>query len=151
MSVYAVRYNPFHSNYFLSSSSDWLVKLWDHSTSKCVMSFDLNGSVGDIAWAPYSSTVFAAVTAEGKIFVYDLSLNKYEPMCEQQVVRKAKLTHIAFSPFEPIILVGDDKGSLASLKLSPNLRKRCQSKDEEPQKLDNVINAVLGKSVLKNE
>jgi dynein intermediate chain 1, axonemal len=147
MSVYTVRYNPFHSNYFLSSSSDWLVKLWDHNNPKAVMSFDLNGSVGDIAWAPYSSTVFAAVTSEGKVFVYDLSQNKYEPMCEQQVVRKTKLTHISFNPFEPIILVGDDKGYLASLKLSPNLRKLSPPEDEAA-KLDNVINAVLGKSIL---
>jgi dynein intermediate chain 1 len=68
-------------------------------------------------------------------------------MCEQQVVRKAKLTHIAFNPFEPIILVGDDKGNIVSLKLSPNLRKTSQSLDEEPQKLDNVIKVALGKSI----
>jgi hypothetical protein len=30
------------------------------------MTLDLNNSVGDVAWAPYSSTVFAAVTQEGK-------------------------------------------------------------------------------------
>lgn len=68
-------------------------------------------------------------------------------MCEQQVVRKAKLTHISFNPFEPMLLVGDDKGNLVSLKLSPNLRKLSQNVDEEPQKLDNVINAALGKSI----
>jgi len=32
-----------------------------------VFTFDLNSAVGDIAWAPYSSTVFAAVTADGKV------------------------------------------------------------------------------------
>ena len=55
--------------------------------------------------------------------MYDLNENKYEAICEQQVVRKAKLTHCSFNPFEPILLVGDDKGSIISLKLSPNLRK----------------------------
>ncbi|KAJ3416508.1 cytoplasmic dynein with WD40 domain [Chytridiales sp. JEL 0842] len=112
MSVYAVRYNNFHGNVFLSASADWTVKLWDHSREKPLASFDLNSSVGDIAWAPYSSTVFAAVTAEGKVFVFDLNENKYEPICEQQVVRKAKLTHCKFNPFEPILLVGDDKGAM---------------------------------------
>lgn len=29
--------------------------------------YDLNSSVGDVAWAPYSSTVFAAVTTDGKV------------------------------------------------------------------------------------
>ena len=75
------------------------------------MTFDLNNGVGDVAWAPYSSTVFAAVTLEGKVYVYDLSVNKYEPICEQQVVsKKAHLTRLAFNPREPLLLVGDDKG-----------------------------------------
>lgn len=29
--------------------------------------YDLNSAVGDVAWAPYSSTVFAAVTTDGKV------------------------------------------------------------------------------------
>jgi dynein intermediate chain 1 len=126
MAIYAVRYNHFNGNVFLSASADWTVKLWDHTKEKPLASFDLNSSVGDIAWAPYSSTVFAAVTAEGKVFVFDLNENKYEPICEQQVVRKAKLTHCKFNLFDPILLVGDDKGTVISLKLSPNLRKANQ-------------------------
>ncbi|KAJ3136190.1 cytoplasmic dynein with WD40 domain [Physocladia obscura] len=125
MSVYTVRFNPFHGSVFLSASADWTVKLWNHTKDKPLASFDLNSSVGDVAWAPYSSTVFAAVTSDGKVFVFDLNENKYEAICEQQIVRKAKLTHCAFNPFEPILLVGDDKGTVISMKLSPNLRKIC--------------------------
>ncbi|MGH0191330.1 UNVERIFIED_CONTAM: hypothetical protein FKN15_060301 [Acipenser sinensis] len=32
-----------------------------------MFTFDLNAAVGDVAWAPYSSTVFAAVTTDGKV------------------------------------------------------------------------------------
>ena len=32
-----------------------------------MFTFDLNSPVGDVAWAPYSATVFAAVTADGKV------------------------------------------------------------------------------------
>ena len=35
--------------------------------SEPMFTFDLNNSVGDVAWAPYASTVFAAVTADGKV------------------------------------------------------------------------------------
>jgi dynein intermediate chain 1 len=74
MAVYTLKYNPFHSDFFLSASADWNIKLWDHNESKPLMTFDLNSSVGDVAWAPYSSTVFAAVTADGKVlpilFIY---------------------------------------------------------------------------------
>ena len=60
-----------------------------------------------------------------QVFVYDLNINKYEPICEQSVVakKKTKLTHIAFNPYHPILVVGDDRGYATSLKLSPNLRK----------------------------
>ena len=73
--------------------------------------FDLNSAVGDVAWAPYSSTVFAAATADGKVHVFDLSQNKYEAVCEQIVTRKkkTKLTHISFNSKHPILIVGDDR------------------------------------------
>ena len=48
-----------------------------------MFSYDLNSVVGDVAWSPYASTVFAAVTADGKVHVFDLSVNKYEPLCVQ--------------------------------------------------------------------
>ena len=50
-----------------------------------MFTFDLSNVVGDVAWSPYCATVFAAVTAEGKVYVYDLNINKYEPLCVQQV------------------------------------------------------------------
>ena len=70
MAVYTIRYNPFNSNYFLSASADWTVKLWDHNDSNPIMTFDLNCAVGDVAWAPYSSSIFAAVTTEGKVYSF---------------------------------------------------------------------------------
>ena len=76
-----------------------------------MFTYDLGSAVGDATRAPYSSTVFAAVTADGKVFVFDLNINKYEPICEQSVVqkKKTKLTHIAFNSKYPMIIVGDDR------------------------------------------
>ena len=48
-----------------------------------MFTYDLNSVVGDMAWSPYSATVFAAVTADGKAHIFDLSINKYEPICVQ--------------------------------------------------------------------
>jgi len=123
MAVYAVKWNQFHPRVFISSSADWTVKLWDHKIASPIMSFDLGNAVGDVAWGPYSSTVFAAVSSDGKVHLFDLAENKHEPLCEQKVVKRAKLTHVAFNNRDPIILVGDDRGGVNSLKLSPNLRK----------------------------
>ena len=154
MAVYAVKWNHFHPRVFLSCSADWTVRLWDYQVPKPIMTFDLANAVGDIAWAPYSSTVFAAVANDGRVshftglvhcspweaslcthsclffhplllqvHIYDLNVNKHEQLCEQKVVKRAKLTHVVFNPEFKVILVGDDKGVVNSLKLSPNLRK----------------------------
>lgn len=131
MAVYGVRWNPFHPRVFLSCSADWTVKLWDHRCPTAIMSFDVSTAVGDIDWAPYSSTVFACVTADGRVLVYDLLVNKHGALCNQKVVKKAKLTHVRFNQTESILLAGDDKGGTHSLKLSPNLRQVTQPKKSD--------------------
>jgi len=133
MSIYSVKWNPFVEHVFISASADWTVKIWDHRCKGSLMSFDLNNAVGDVAWAPFSSTVFVAVTADGKVNVFDLNENKHEPLCDQKAVKKSKLTHVNFNPQEPIILVGDDKGWVNCLKLSPNLRKIAPPDKENPK------------------
>lgn len=132
MAVYAVRWNHFHPDVFITCSADWTVKLWQKNNKRPLMVFDLADSVGDVIWSPYSSTVFAAVTTSGKVLVYDLNKNKNEPLCTQGVVKNAKLTRVCFNPKEPILLVGDSRGTVLSLKLSPNLRQVCKAAKNEP-------------------
>ncbi|KAF4795497.1 hypothetical protein TURU_092386 [Turdus rufiventris] len=126
MSVDSVSWNPFHLKVFISCSSDWTVKIWDHTIKTPMFVYDLTTAVGDVAWSPYSSTVFAAVTIDGQAHVFDLNVNKLEPLCTQLVVtrKKNKITHIQFNPVHPIIAVGDERGLITCLKLSPNLRKK---------------------------
>ena len=42
------------------------------------MYFDQSSAVGDVAWAPYSSTVFACVTYNKTCPVYDLHVEKHD-------------------------------------------------------------------------
>lgn len=83
--------------------------------------------MSDAKWAPYSSTVLAALNSDGKVFVFDINVNKYKPICIQQVVPKksVRLTRIAFNQKIPIIIVGDDK--LSPMRLS-NHRTSIQEK-----------------------
>jgi dynein intermediate chain 1 len=74
-----------------------------------------------------------------------LNENKYVPVCEQQVVRKAKLTHVSFNPFEPVLLIGDEKGTIHSMKLSPNLRKKIGSEDQA-EKIERILLTAMGKT-----
>ena len=100
----------------------------------------MQSAVGDISWSTFSSTGFTAATAEGKIFVYDLNVDKYSPLCEQIIVqkKKTKLSHIDFNNIHPIVVGGDSKGHCTVLKLSPNLRKRPprSKKDPRPMPID---------------
>lgn len=146
--VQALHWNPFHQNVFASCGADWTVKIWDHTRKDPMFTFDLNSMVGDVAWAPYCSTVFAAVTTDGKVHIFDLSVNKYEPLCVQSVIQKkhTKLTHVVFNPSYPILIVGDDRGCIISLKLSPNLRKALQEKnsnrESEIAKMEKLVTFV---------
>jgi len=98
---------------------------------KPIVTFDLESQIGDISWAPYSSTVFAAVTSEGKLYVYDLNQNKHTHICEQSTTKRAKALHVAFNQEDPIILVGDERGGVVSFKLSNSLFKGPVTPDPE--------------------
>lgn len=47
------------------TTNDQIIKLY--FSNQPMFTFDMNSAVGDVAWAPYASTVFAAVTADGKV------------------------------------------------------------------------------------
>jgi dynein intermediate chain 1 len=72
--------------------------------------------------------------------VYDLKVNKHEPVGETRVNKKSKLTHVSFSPISPIICVGDDRGVVTVLKLSANLRRMSARSQKE---LDTVTHASI--------
>ncbi|XP_054666392.1 dynein axonemal intermediate chain 1 isoform X2 [Grus americana] len=153
MAVDSVSWNPYHLKVFISCSSDWTVKIWDHTIKAPMFVYDLNSAVGDVAWSPYSSTVFAAVTTDGKAHVFDLNINKYEALCTQLVVakKKNKITHIQFNPVYPVVIIGDERGHVISLKLSPNLHRMPKEKkgqevkkgpEVEIAKLEKLLNLV---------
>jgi len=151
MNVYAVKWNRFHHDVFLSASEDWTLKLWetgnsalgaDHADSEqqqtangmepsnqhhLVTTFDLGCAVEDVEWAPFSSTIFAAVTADGKVHVFDLALNRNGPVVSESVAstssnsKPSKLTALRFAVGFPLLIVADENGHIFALKLSPNL------------------------------
>uniref|UniRef100_A0A8D0U8J1 Dynein axonemal intermediate chain 1 n=1 Tax=Sus scrofa TaxID=9823 RepID=A0A8D0U8J1_PIG len=98
-------------------------------------------------------TPYVLTPTSSQTHVFDLSINKYEAICSQAVVakKKNKITHVQFNPIHPIIIVGDDRGHVTCLKLSPNLRKMPkEKKGQEVQKgpaveiakLDKLLNLV---------
>ncbi len=76
-----------------------------------MFNFDLGSPVVDVDWAPYSSTVFAAITIDGYVYIYDLLISSEKPLCFQKVLLKNghKLTNLKFNPIHPILLISNDK------------------------------------------
>ena len=180
MTIYSLKINPIHPSVFLTCSADWTVKVWNPAELEVgpLFTFDLNSPVADATWAPYASTVFAACTIDGFVYVYDLNINKYAPLCKQQVGiaiihcpsytlliylfvcilqilqgKKGKLTRLVFNPHFPVLIVADDRGTLFSFKLSPNLRKiemeKGRSEETEMAKMDKLIAFILEPLLVK--
>ncbi|KAG7162950.1 Dynein intermediate chain 1- axonemal-like 1 [Homarus americanus] len=123
--VRAVVWNIHHHKVFISCSVDWTVKVWFQYHLSPLVVLDLGGAVAGVTWSPYSSSVFVAVSDEGRVHVYDLFTRKCRPLCVQSLVQRRRVaaTCVSFNPFHPVIMVGGEKGNLVCLKLSPNLRK----------------------------
>merc|ERR1719199_1153472 len=98
LAVYAVKWNTFDPKVFLSCSADWTIKMWTVEMTRPIVRYDLRCPVGDIQWAPYSSTVFAAVTSEGQLKVFDLDQEKpRELCCFNAIGNKLPALHVSFN------------------------------------------------------
>ena len=112
--------------------------MWDKDTTRPLMVFDMGCAVGDIEWAPYSSTVFSAVTSAGMLYVWDLNQDKHKHLCEHPAMKKAKALHISFNSTDPIVLVGDERGGVNSFKLSNSLHKGPLVYEPTKEELENA-------------
>ena len=59
----------------------------DAGGEKLVVGVVVPAQAGAAAWAPYSATVLAAVTRDGRVTVWDLSVSRYAPLCVQVASR----------------------------------------------------------------
>ncbi|KAG0728063.1 Dynein intermediate chain 2, ciliary [Chionoecetes opilio] len=122
--VRGLAWNTHRSDIFLSCSLDWSIKVWfQHSTVPLVV-LDVGGAVAGLAWSPLNSSVLVAITDECRACVFDLSVRVCKPLCVQAMASAGPSLHSA-SPSVPSTLSSSlvEKRTLASFKLSPNLRR----------------------------
>lgn len=65
--------NPKFSNFFLTSSFDWTVKLWKKNMTDCLTFTYHNDFVSSLDINPYSPFCFASADTEGKVAIWKLS------------------------------------------------------------------------------
>lgn len=112
----------------------------------------------DGEWAPFSSTVFSAATADGFVHIFDLHVNHHRAIYKQRAISSLQdntPTRQAFNPDHPILVVGDKRGKITALKLSPNLRipAKASKKDAvdqrtlEIRKLEKILSFMRPQSL----
>jgi WD40 repeat protein len=121
--VYRVRWNPFNHNTFLSCSADWTVRLWHQEKYKPLLTIESfsetmekrSSSVTDVAWCNHISTMFASVSITGTVDVWDLAFSTLKPKYTK-ISYGRQLSSVLFAVESPIVLVGDDFGSVEVMK-----------------------------------
>ncbi|XP_035219792.1 dynein intermediate chain 1, axonemal-like isoform X2 [Stegodyphus dumicola] len=156
-SIHSVHWNSIHPRVFLSCSEDLSIRIWDHTLKESVFEFFFENEVKDVCWAPFSSTLFAAVSGNATIHIFDLLLNKLEAIGTYMVYtakENINLTTLKFHPEQPVILAGDERGKVSAFKLSPNLRsslKALETLDKEKfisgeiEKMEKLLAPAKGK------
>lgn len=135
--IISLTFNSFHDEVFATAGADWSIKIWREEETEPLQSLDYAPFyINCIQFAPHSSTIFAAVNSDGALFIYDIAINRFKEICKTEIIEANDgcLTFVSFHPKWPIILVGDDKGRIHSLKLSPNLRKNTKIEKEEAER-----------------
>jgi dynein intermediate chain 1 len=130
MGVYTVSWNPFHEKIFASCSADWTIKIWHYKVFQPLIIFDMQNAVGDFAWSPWCSTIFASVTVQGDMKFFDLNRNRKAAIHEKKY-QDIAINHISFNKFEYVFLTGNEKGKVRLWRMAEPLFQTIDKKDEE--------------------
>jgi len=149
--VYKVRCNPYASHAFLTCSADWTMKLWTtkpppgHPGDSPLLTFqstDLSDAVNDVIWAPHNSTSFAAAMDDGRVELWDLSERPLDPIVvhypRAHENNKRRFTCVRFSPNSPVLVAGDDQGSVDVMRMY-NTNQSYYSDQEQQDRLNAVM------------
>ena len=81
--VYRIKFSPKWPTIFLTCSSDWTTGLYHTKSKVPLIKMQATGessAINDICWCPGNSTIFAAVTADAKLQIWDLSVSAIDPV-----------------------------------------------------------------------
>ena len=108
--VYRLRWSPHCPNTFLSCSADWTIKLWNQERAAAVFTFQPTTDYGaDVCWSPTNSTVFASVTGNGRVDLWDVAVNTLDPVKSLETGKR--LSSVAFAADSPGLVTGDASGA----------------------------------------
>ena len=117
--VYKVKCSPRWPQLFLTCSADWSLGLY-HINVKQRPIFQMRASgedfaVTDVCWCPDNSTVFAAVTQNGMLQIWDLSVSCLDPVVSYDTT----VDDVTYKKPSTISAVGSDDDLLALASAVP--------------------------------
>jgi len=129
--VNAVSCSPYHRKAFLTASQDGKLMLRSQLLKDPIREFICgsgtamnDGAILDVAWSHHRPAVFAAAKSDGKLYVYDLSKDGFQPViCVEG--RALPINKISFNAkLRGYIACGRNDGSVEIIKLPWRLANR---------------------------
>ena len=106
------------SQYFLSSSFDWTVKLWNAKEARPLHSFeDFADYVYDVKWSPIHPALFATVDGMGRLDIWNLNSDVEVPTANTVVEGNTALNKCLWHSSGHSIAVGEDTGRISVFDL----------------------------------
>ncbi|KAJ3015170.1 WD repeat-containing protein 34 [Thoreauomyces humboldtii] len=123
--VNAISCSTFHRNLFVSGGSDGLIHLYNVLQTKPLLTFSpSSASLYATVFSPHRATVFAATSADGLLYIFDLAHSPSLPHTTIQVTTKSSVaaTSLAFSKGRAdLIATGDASGIVKVWKVASAL------------------------------
>jgi len=123
--VTALHFSPFHRNLFLAGSSDGSLQLHHALVSEPITTLhpcQRTAGVVDIAWSFSRPMVFACITTDSHLHIFDLKTNTTTPILTESISQsKCCVTALAFSPEDNLLLTTDAGGAVIVWELNAYL------------------------------
>ncbi|XP_030625988.1 cytoplasmic dynein 2 intermediate chain 2 [Chanos chanos] len=140
--VHSLHYSPFHRNLFLSAGTDGLAHLHSVLQSDPLLSLRVSDSyVFGVRWSPTRPLVFAAVTAEGSVQIFDLGRKSLRPAATIDQTTGGRPGYcLEFNPRQSHLLaVGNADGSVNIWQLSGELTEQGPRETAVLEQLANEV------------
>jgi len=137
------------SQYFLTSSFDWTVKLWNIRENRPLHSFEDNSDyVYDARWSPVHPALFAAVDGMGRLDLWNLNNDTEVPTASTIVDSNTALNRCRWHQNGQQIAVGDDNGRIHIYDVADNI---AQPRNDDWQKFVHSLQELKNQQAEQDE
>lgn len=131
--VFSVDCSPYHRNLFLTCGTDATVRLYSMLQSKPLFSVEpAAGYLFRVRWSPSRPLVFSVVTADGRLLIYDLKVDRINPVITLDVTTdRSPVYSLEFNlQRRQTLATGDSQGRIKIWRLSDELTTQSNREEE---------------------